>query len=199
MTVAEICHPTALDCDPERAVCSLSQEGQRGFNKFGEERRGILLGRIDQGPSIINLPKLQPGSWIYSVILTLSVRDNATQGHEKHTAPEWPHLSVNYCIYLTFLAVVLIFQVHHPLCQVWTAFWNSWSKTSAVQSRYSFMYLSSNYDIYVSRVTLQISAIWLILILAPQGTHNFIIGFPSSVRENCKNFSSMFWTRDVSV
>lgn len=58
----------------------LSQEGKRGFNKFGEERKGILEGRTDQGPPIINLPKLQPDPWINSVIL---------QGH-------WPLLHYQY-------------------------------------------------------------------------------------------------------
>lgn len=57
--MAELCQQTALDSDLERAVCFLSQGGQKGFNKFGEEKKGILLGRADQG-SPINLPKLQP-------------------------------------------------------------------------------------------------------------------------------------------
>ena len=47
----------------------LSQEGKRRFDKFGEERKGILLGKTDQGPPIINPPKIQPDPWINSVIL----------------------------------------------------------------------------------------------------------------------------------
>lgn len=90
----------------QREQSAICHKKDRGFNKFGEERKGILLGRTDQGSLIINLPKPQPNPWTNSVILQghwplLHCQYVTIQG--MNSALEWPHLSVNYCTYLTFL------------------------------------------------------------------------------------------------
>lgn len=70
MTVAEVCHALAIDGNMEREQWEgLSQEGKRGLGKFGEERKGHLLGKTDQGPPVINPPKIQPDPWINTMIL----------------------------------------------------------------------------------------------------------------------------------
>lgn len=50
---------------------SLSEGEKRGYSKdiFGEERKAIFLGKTDQGPPIINPPKMQADPWINTVIL----------------------------------------------------------------------------------------------------------------------------------
>lgn len=49
---------------------SLSEGGKREYIKFGEERKAILPGETDQGPPIINPPKIQADPWINIVILS---------------------------------------------------------------------------------------------------------------------------------
>lgn len=55
-------------CTEREQWAGLPQEGKRGFDMFGEERKGILLGKTDQGPPINNPPKIQPDPWISTVI-----------------------------------------------------------------------------------------------------------------------------------
>jgi len=63
----------------------LSQEGKRGFDEFQEERKWILLGKTDEGPPIINPPKIQPDPWINT--LTLRGRCLLLQ-HYQHVTTE---------------------------------------------------------------------------------------------------------------
>lgn len=95
MTVAEVYHTLAIDSNTGRKQwAGLSQEGKREFDKPGRERKGILLGKTEQGPHITNLPKIQPVPWVNTVIpcghclRSQHYQYMTTQEHEQHNAPD---------------------------------------------------------------------------------------------------------------
>lgn len=198
MTVAEVGHAAVPDTDPER---SLSQERQRRFNKFGEERKEILLCRTAQVSSFIYRQSTRTTArsldQLCDTLEPLAIfilSEHTMQGHRQSTwvaSPQCKLLHLFFWLYSSYFK-----SITH--CIKYKLHFKTIHQKHQQSSTDILKFLSTNYDIYVSWVTLQISALWLILNLAPQGTHKFLVVFLSLARENCKSFSSMFWTRDVS-